>query len=148
MELRGKKTGNCFPLTWKVSHQTATASSSAESETVSASVAIRSAALPIQALLEDMLGITIPIACKIDNTQAIAAINNGYSKKLRCLGRTHRVSIGVLHEIANNPRLKMTVEYAKSAEHKGDFFTKELDVTAFKEARARIGMRSPKGGDT
>ena len=90
----------------------------------------------------------IPIACKSNNTQAIAAINNGYSKKLRCLGRTHQVFIGTLHEIANNPKLKMTVEYVKSAEHKGDFFTKELAVTSFREARARIGMRSPRGGDT
>ena len=75
VELCGVESGNAFPLTWKVSHQTATASSSAESETVSALVAIRSAALQIQALLEDMLGATIPIRCKIDNTQAIAAIN-------------------------------------------------------------------------
>ena len=131
-----------------MSHQTATSSSSAESETVSASVAIRSAALPIQALLEDMLGITIPIACKIDNTQAIAAINNGYSKKVRHLTRTHRVSIGTMHEIAGDPRIMMTVEYVRSAEHKGDFFTKELDSNAFREARARIGMRSPTSGYT
>ena len=113
---------------------------------VSASVAIRSAALPIQALPEDMLGIIIPIVCKIDHTQAIAAIGNGYSKKLRHLTRTHRVSIGTLHEIAGDPKVKMTVEYAKSAEHKGDSFTKELDVSAFREARARIGMRSPSSG--
>eukprot|EP00959_Pyramimonas_sp_CCMP1952_P380256 7966342-Pyramimonas_sp.AAC.1 len=32
-ELVGVESGNCFPLTWKVSHQTATSSSSAESET-------------------------------------------------------------------------------------------------------------------
>ena len=146
VELRGKQSGHTFPLTWTVSHQTATVRSSAESETVSASVGIRSAALPIQALLEDMLGITIPIACKIDNTQAIAAIGNGYSKKLRHLTRTHRVSIGTLHEIAGDPKIKMKVEYAKSAEHKRDFFTKELDVSAFREARARVGMRSPSSG--
>ena len=143
VELHGKKTGHTFPLTWKVSHQTATSSSSAESETVSASVGIRHAALPIQSLLEAMLGVTIPISCKIDNTQAIAAIKNGYSKKLRHLQRTHRVSIGTLHEIYGDPKIRMEVEYAPSAEHKGDFFTKELDVTAFLTARARVGMRSP-----
>ena len=79
VELCGARSGNAFPLTWKVCHQTATASRSAESETVSASVAIRSAALPIQALLHDMLGMTAPIRCKTDNTQAIAAIEKGYS---------------------------------------------------------------------
>ena len=56
VELRGRQSEHTFPLTWKVSNQTATSSSSAESETVSASVAIRGAALPIQALVEDMLG--------------------------------------------------------------------------------------------
>ena len=80
---------------------------------------------------------------KIDNTQAIAAINNGYSKKLRCLSRTHRVSIGTLHEIWRDPEIAMEVEYAQSAEHKGDFFTKELGAAMFKEARERVGMRSP-----
>ena len=40
----------------------------------------------------------------------------------------------------------MKVEYAKSAEHKGDFFTKELDASAFREARAIIGMRSLSSG--
>ena len=110
---------------------------------MSASVAIRSAALPIQALSEDMLGVTVPIRCKIDNTQAIAANEKGYSNTLRYLTRTHRVSIGVLHEIAGDSKIMMEVEYAPSAEHKGDFFTKELGAGNFQEARERIGMRSP-----
>ena len=40
----------------------------------------------------------------------------------------------------------MEVEYARSADHKGDFFTKELGAAAFKEARDRVGMRSPSSG--
>ena len=110
VELCGTKSGNCFPLTWKVSHQTATSSSSAESETVSASVAIRGVALPVQMLLKDMLGTVVPILCKIDNTQAIQAIKNGYSKKLRYLPRTQRVSIGALNEIWRDPAVAMEVE--------------------------------------
>ena len=50
-----------FPLTWTVSRQTATASSSAESETVSLSVAVRVTALPLQALIREMIGRTIPV---------------------------------------------------------------------------------------
>ena len=142
VELCGTKSGNCFPLTWKVSHQTATSSSSAESETVSASVAIRGVALPVQMLLKDMLGTVVPILCKIDNTQAIQAIKNGYSKKLRYLPRTQRVSIGALHEIWRDPAIALEVEYVQSAVHKGDFFTKELGAAMFKEARERVGMRS------
>ena len=94
-EVVGTMSGNCFPVCWKASYQTATSSSSAESETCSASAAIRHVALPVQLLLQAMLqGQRVPIRCKIDNTQAIAAIKKGYSKKLRCLARTHRVNIG------------------------------------------------------
>ena len=92
-------------------------------------------------LLKDMLGIVVPILCKIDNTQAIQAIKNGYSKKLRYLTRTHRVSIGALKEIWRDPAIALEVEYARSAEHKGDFFTKELGAAMFKEARERVGVR-------
>ena len=92
-------------------------------------------------LLKDMLGIVVPIFCKIDNTQAILAIKNGYSKKLRYLPRTQRVSIGALNEIWRDPAVALEVEYVQSAEHKGDFFTKELGAAMFKEARERVGMR-------
>ena len=88
-----------------------------------------------------MLGVTIPIKCMIDNTQAISAIKSGYSKKLRHLARTHRVSIGTLHEILSDPRVNLDVEYAPSAEHRGDFFTKELGAAVFQAARERLGMR-------
>ena len=97
----------------------------------------------LASLLKDMPGGFVPIVCNIDNAQAIAAINNGYSKKVRHLTRTHRVSIGTLHEIARDPEVALEVEYARSAEHKGDFYTKELGAAAFKEARDRVGMRSP-----
>ena len=80
---------------------------------------------------------------KIDNTQAIQAVKNGNSKKLRYLPRTQRVSIGGLNEMWRDPEIALEVEYAPSAEHKGDFFTKELGAAMFKEARERVGMRSP-----
>ena len=131
-----------FPLAWKSSQQTATSSSSAESETVSASTAIRHVALPLQSLLKELLGSLVPIRVYIDNTQAEQAIRKGYSKRLRCLSRTHRCSIGVLHELFNDPEVAMELEHAASAVHKGDFFTKPLQPALFVEARARIGMRS------
>ena len=141
VELAGVESGNRFPLTWKASHQTATASSSAESETVSASSAIRLTALPIQSLLLELLGQLVPIAVRIDNTQAISAIKKGYSKRLRSLSRTHRCSIGVLNELYEDPNVAMHVEYHETTTHKGDFFTKCLPPASFMEARSRVGMR-------
>ncbi|CAK0824602.1 unnamed protein product, partial [Prorocentrum cordatum] len=89
-ELVGIESGNCFPLAWKVSRQTATSSSSAESETVSMSSAARHCALPVQTLISDMLGVLVPVGCRVENTQAIQAIKKGYSKRLRA-----RVRIGL-----------------------------------------------------
>ena len=81
VKLVGGITGHEFPLTWKVTHQTATSSSSAESETVSASVALRMSALPIRSLLLEMLGLVVPIRVCLDNAQAQIAIKKGYSKR-------------------------------------------------------------------
>ena len=51
------------------------------------------------------------------------------------------MSIGALNEIWRDPAIALEVEYVPSAEHKGDFFTKELGAAMFKEARERVGMR-------
>ena len=68
---------------WGSAMQTATASSTAESETVAVSYTIRRESLPIQTLFLEITGRFIPIVHRIDNTQAIRAIEVGYSKKLR-----------------------------------------------------------------
>ena len=82
----------------------------------------------------------VPIRCRIDNTQAIQAVRKGYSKKLRCLSRTHRCSIGAMHEVYNDPEAALDVEYAETSTHKGDFFTKVLGPAPFASARSRVGM--------
>ena len=106
---------------------------------------MRQLALPIQELLEEMLGILIPIRCVIDNTQAIQAIKKGYSRKLRCLNRTHRCSIGVMNEIYNDPEVAVSVEYGETKQHKGDFFTKALLAGPYELARARVGLQKIQG---
>ena len=60
----------------------------------------------------------------MDNTQCILAVERGYSKKLRFLERTHKCSIGAVHELINSGDL--VVEYAPTLTHRGDGFTKAL----------------------
>ena len=128
-------------IVWRSSRDTFTASASAESETVSASTAIRHIGLPVQTLLQAMIGgRLVPIRVKVDNTQAISAIKKGYSKKLRCLNRTHRVSIGAVNEIYLDPECALDVEYEPTATHKGDFHTKVLGPAIYIAGRTRIGM--------
>ena len=45
------------------------------------------------------MGLAVDILALVDNTQAILAVERGYSKKLQHLGRTHRCSIAVLNEL-------------------------------------------------
>ena len=82
--------------------------------------------------------------CQVDNTQAIAAVERGYSKKLRHLQRTHRISIGVMHECITDPEMAITVKYCPTEEHKGDAFTKQLGTKQFAIGRSMMGMMDPK----
>ena len=87
---------------------------------------LRTEALPVQDLMEQFLGQRLDVMCEVDNTQAITAAKKGYSKKLRALPRTHRVSLGVVHECVSDPRMQVGVEYCPTDVMKGDMFTKAL----------------------
>ena len=76
----------------------------------------------------------------IDNTQCLSAIAKGYSKKLRHIGRTQRVCLGLLNEIVNNAEWKISCEHHPTATHKGDMFTKMLAPAKFREALKMIDM--------
>ena len=62
----------------------------------------------------------------------------GYSKKLCCLERTHRCSIGVAHELLESDLY--WIDYAPTATHRGDGFTKAMAPSKFLEARTFMGM--------
>ena len=65
-------------------------------------------------MLYAMLEIRLPSRIGVDNTQAIAAINNGYSKKLKSLNRQYRVSICAMNELYLDPEAALEVEYVKT----------------------------------
>jgi hypothetical protein len=140
IELFSPASGHCFPIVWRTALQTSTASSSAESETVSLSTGLRQEALPIQELFQTLLGSKLWLMCKVDNTQALAAAKKGYSKRLRHLGRTQRVSLGFLNELIVDPDLRVRMDYASTLEQKADIFTKAMQPAAFIKARALISM--------
>ena len=140
LELYSPSSGNTFPLTWTVSNQHFTASSSAESEVVSYSNGLRHEALPVQSLMEVFLGQRLYIINLVDNTQALAACEKGYSKRLHYLARTHRVALGVMHDLLHDPDQCITSGYVQSALQKGDIFTKVLPPAPFVAARELIGM--------
>ena len=76
----------------------------------------------------------------VDNTQALSSAKNGYSKRLRYLQRTHRVSFGVLRDLLEDDTQRISAEYVSTKSQKGDMFTKNLIPAAFGDARTLIGM--------
>ena len=80
----------------------------------------------------------IELVAKVDNTQAISVVHKGYSKKLKFLERTHKCSIGAIHELIQSGQL--VVDYAPTLTHRGDGFTKCLLPSKFIEARKMMSM--------
>ena len=77
LELVNPNSGNVFPLAWRSSGQSATSCSTAESETVALSHGLRHFGLPVQDLVQELLGERIPLVCLVDNQQAITAVKRG-----------------------------------------------------------------------
>ena len=150
LELYSPKSGRRWPIAWSVRKQTASASSTAEAETVAVSYSARHDGLPMQELLDVLLGgcrPPLPMIMLVDNTQAISAVQKGYSKKLKHLNRSHRVSIGFLNELVTGALgdLYVDLEYAPTGSHRGDSFTKAMVPAKFAEAVKLIGMVSTRG---
>ena len=101
---------------------------------------LRTEALPVQDLMEQFLGVRLPIVSEVDNTQAITAAKKGYSKKFRSLPRTHRVSLGVIHECITDQRMACSVVHCPTLEMKGDLFTKALLPAQFITLREMCGI--------
>ena len=158
IELENPHTGHRWPIAWSVKRQGATAGSTAEAETVAVATAVKHDGLPLASLLDLMLGgcrRPIGIEARVDNTQALAAVHRGYSKKLRYLDRTQKVSIGAIHELIESGTISAV--YHETSTHRGDGFTKALVPAKFLIARSQMNMltdnelakdgRPPKGWD-
>ena len=116
---------------------------SAESEVVALSHGLRHFGLPVQDLVHEFLGERVQLVCLVDNQQAITAVKRGYSKRLRCLNRTHRIAIGSLHEIVGDERQRVEIRYIESKMQKGNIYTKALVPAQFCAERLLIGMQRP-----
>eukprot|EP00971_Amphidinium_carterae_P332784 6467110-Amphidinium_carterae.1 len=142
IELRSQGSDACWPIAWASKRQGASAFSTCESEVVAMSFALREEGLPLLNLVANLTGKDVPLVCKEDNQQAIAAINRGYSKKLRHIPRVHKVSLGSLHEVLAAEGKVGCVEYHPTATHKADIFTKNLEKSRFETCCRLIGMES------
>ena len=139
------RSGRSFPLSWGSKKQGGTARSTPEAELISLDKCLATELLPAQQLMQEVMRMPVRGVLYEDNAACIAAINKGYSPELRHLKRQHKVSISHLHEIvADSTRDeqdgRVSLEKARSEDHKGDVFTKELEVQKFQRALSLIGV--------
>lgn len=148
LELQGLH-GRGFPLSWGSRRQTATATCTAEAEMISLSSCLKTELIPMQSLLQEILNVPIPAFVEEDNAATIIAATKGYSPSMRDLRRTHRTSIGSVHDIiSERPEDRMpnegsiTLEKAATADHRGDFFTKYLTPKDYVRALSMLRVVS------
>ena len=86
MELLDLSTGRGCTIAWNVRRQGPTSSSIAEAQTVALASNDKHKGLPLLILLDTLLdGARRPVelVAKVDNTQAIIAVTNGYRKNIK-----------------------------------------------------------------
>eukprot|EP00971_Amphidinium_carterae_P096965 1919553-Amphidinium_carterae.2 len=91
--------GHRFPRAWCSKRQTSTSVSTAETELVAMTSAVKESAIPAQVLPAVAFGKGVPLRMYEDNDACSSIVKSGYSPKLRHLVRTQRTSIGMLSEV-------------------------------------------------
>ena len=134
--------GTWVPLSWLSKRQTSTSRSTTEAEMVALATSLFSEALPMLSLWELVLGRSVTLRIFEDNTATITIARNGYSAKLRHVGRTHKINLGSVYDILHDPNV--ILEYVESAKQVADIFTKALEVFKWQPAidMLRIGPPS------
>ena len=106
--------------------------------------------IPAQELIQEILKKPVTAILKEDNAACIIAVRKGYSPTMRHMRRQHKVSISHLretieHDPSDGVRGRIMVEKASSEEHRGDLFTKELDVPKYLNALRMLQIDSTSG---
>ena len=87
-----------FPVMWQSKKHSSTARSTTEAELIACASALFGEALNLHSLIETLVEIRVPVIFQQDNQATITVIRAGYSAKLRCANRVHRVNLASVHE--------------------------------------------------
>eukprot|EP00971_Amphidinium_carterae_P340283 6478544-Amphidinium_carterae.1 len=141
IEMKSVGSEQTWPITWNSKRQGGSAYATCESEIIALNNGVRDEGIPLHGLVEAIVGSGVRMVCREDNTQAISAIQRGYSKKLRHLPRIHRISIGALNEMLCGSQRVGDLEYHETSSHRADVFTKPLERVKFQRACSLLGLR-------
>ena len=142
--------GTWIPFSWWARRMGQTSRNTGEAETTALDIGTFEEAIPLQGILEELLGNEIRVIAEVDNTACIGAVAKGFSRKLAYLKKARRVSLGALHEYYvgdGNPERKASDEFTVNRLHHrsgetndADLLTKGFPYDRHWELCTRIGM--------
>ena len=132
-----------FPISWLSKRQSAVSRSTTEAEAISLATGLFDEGLPNQEFLSKILGRSILLRCKQDNTATIQVIRNGYSPRLRHVSKTHKIDLNGLYDAFRED--DTVLEYVRTDSQAADIFTKSLPGPKWLPALGMLGIepRSP-----
>ena len=130
-----------MPIAWLNTKQTSTSKSTTEAEGVSLVTALLQEAYPVRDLLELLLGRSVKLRIKEDNTATIKVFRKGYSNKLRHVARTHKLDLGVVKEAIDDHSVDL--EHVETDKQAADIFTKDLPPNKWPAALTLLGIKIP-----
>ena len=125
-----------FPLAWVSKRQTSVSRSTTEAEIVSLAYSLYQEALPALSLWELILD--RPFHLKIHEDNLLVA-RKGFSSKLRCVQRTHKVNLACIAEQLESEHI--SIEYVQTDMQSADIFTKALPPNKWDHAIRLLGIR-------
>ena len=133
------RTGAClYPVHWMSKEQTSIARSTTEAELIALATAMFSQVENLQAVLETILGIDVPVLYQQDNSTLLAVLKTGYSAKLRHANRVHRVNIASVCEGLAEPRA--SIASCKTDEQRSNGFTKIVSPQEWPATLEQMGI--------
>ena len=132
-----------FPLVAISKRQSCVSVSTPEAELVAGSHGLVRELIPALDMCDKVLPAGYDAIFHEDNQAMIRVIETGRNPTMRCLHRTHRISVATLHEIVAGQVSDTTIncEYTTSAEMAADIFTNGFtDKTNWDHAARSIGI--------
>jgi len=130
--------GTFFPLAWYSKRQSATSHSTTEAELISASKMLRESLVPLMSLWSLMLDRRMRGVIHEDNMSTITVIESGYSPQMRHVAKRHRISLGLVHEMVQDPDIEL--KHTSSETQKGDILTTGLARPKHEPACRLVGL--------
>ena len=128
-----------FPLAWVSKRQTSVSRSTTEAEMVSLAYSLYQEALPALSLWELILDRPFHLKIHEGNQATILVAKKGFSSKLRCVQRTHKVNLACIAEQLESEHI--SIEYVQTDMQSADIFTKALPPNKSDHAIRLLGIR-------